>query len=130
MDKPHKIPQIYGYTVCLVAVITVLICVKSLVKDIIDLGDPLHAEGAYLQYNLASFETYKMDARRFAARQGDVENDESLRATYEAIKADKIQSVQHVARRTIIVSSLLIVLCIALFTTHWRWMRKFGRIET
>ena len=43
MEKPQRMPQIYGYLVCLVAVIPLLICASTLIYAISDLGDPIHA---------------------------------------------------------------------------------------
>jgi hypothetical protein len=58
-----KVAQFYGYSVCLVAVIALLISVGSLAAAVLDWSDPLHAVDivAYPQRSLASFETYKMD---------------------------------------------------------------------
>lgn len=138
MEKPHRVAQFYGYTVCLVTVITFLISVTSLTNAIIDLGDPLHASQSYSREktpSLASFENYKMDVLRAPQKEGEtakaayVPDDQTLRAMYEAAKTDKIQFAQHQANRSIIVDILLIVICVVLFGTHWRWMRKLARAE-
>jgi hypothetical protein len=34
-----------------------------------------------------------------------------------------------VTRRSIIVGSILIGICVLLFGTHWRWMRKLAKAE-
>lgn len=63
MEKPHRMAQIYGYTVCLVAVIAFLICIANIVTSAIDMSDPLHASNFYPAGtpSLASFQNYKMD---------------------------------------------------------------------
>ena len=132
MEKQHKIAHIYGYAVCLVTVITFLISITSLVNAIIDRGDPLHVGGFSRSGtpSLASFENYKMDVLKSPEKESAyVPDDQTLRGMYEASKADKIQSVQHRTRRSIIVDSILIALCAVLFSTHWRWMRKIVRAE-
>ena len=43
MEKSFRVAQIYGYLVCLVAVITFLISITQLVNSMIDLTDPIHA---------------------------------------------------------------------------------------
>ena len=53
--------KIYGYAVCLVAVITFLIAVAAMIFAVMDLGDPLYAGNNYNKSSIASFETYKMD---------------------------------------------------------------------
>jgi uncharacterized membrane protein YidH (DUF202 family) len=128
MEKQNKIQMIYGYAVCLVAVITLLICVTSFVNAIIDLGDPLHAERDFQKTpSLASFENYKMDILSSSEKELNFTPDEqTLRAMYESAKDDKIQSVKHRTNRDLIVNGLLIVLCAVLFTAHWRWMRKLS----
>jgi hypothetical protein len=132
MEKSQKVgAQIYGYTICLVAVITFLISITTLVNAVIDLEDPIHAGWTQPgSPSLASFENYKMDLLK-TSKQGDetnqpsyVPDDETLRAMYQAAKDDKIQSVRHQSHRSIIIDFILIIISFALFITHWRWMKK------
>ncbi len=136
MEKPQRIAQIYGYAVCLVAIITVLICVSSLVSAILDLDDPLHAGWTPPGTpSLASFDNYKADILKSApkeaeaAKAGYVPDEQTLRGMYEAAKNDKIQSVRHESNRTIIIDIILLVICIVLFLTHWRWARKLSKAD-
>lgn len=137
MEKSQKIgAQIYGYTVCLVAVITFLLSVTAFVNAIIDLGDPIHAGwNAAGAPSLASFENYKMDVLRSlpkgedAAKTSYIPDDQTLRGMYEAAKNDKILSVRHSSNRSMIISGLLIFICLVLFVTHWKWMQKNNRPE-
>ena len=138
MEKSRKVgAQIYGYAVCLVAVITFLISITTLVNAIIDLSDPIHA-GFYPpgSPSLASFEIYKMDMLK-SASSGNAEastayipDDDTLRAMYGAAKDDKIQSTRHRAKQNIIIGGLLMVICIVLFVTHWTWMQRIARAES
>jgi hypothetical protein len=134
MEKPQGMPQVYGYLVCLVAVITVLICVGALVSAILDLGDPIHS-GWIEGPSLASFENYKADIMKSAPKEVEaakttyIPNDQTLRTMYEAAKNDKIQRVRHESNRTIVIDIILIVICLILFITHWRWMRKLAKVE-
>ena len=107
------------------------------INAIIDLGDPMHA--GYTRENspsLASYENYKMDMMKSSQKSGDVSNanyvpdDQTLRAMYESAKTEKIQKEKHDANRTIIVSGILLAICIILFTTHWKWMRKLALANT
>jgi hypothetical protein len=141
MEKPQKLAaQIYGYTICLVAVITLLVTITTFVNSLFDLQDPLHSTDwrAMGSPSLASFENYKMDVLKSTPKrdkEGTAENasyipdDKTLNAMYEAAKADKIQSVKHSGHQQITISTLLIVICSILFITHWTWMRKI-RTET
>ncbi|MBN1337728.1 MAG: hypothetical protein JXA03_00315 [Bacteroidales bacterium] len=132
MEKKSKAPIVYGYAVCLVAVITFLICVAALVNALIDMGDPLYAERDYTNApSLASFDNYKMDLMKSPEKETSfVPDDETLKTMFESAKNDKIMSVKHRSLRTIYVNSLLVVICIALFISHWRWMRKLAKNDS
>jgi hypothetical protein len=137
MEKSIKIgPQIYGYTVCLVSIITFLISITAFVNAIINIADPLHS-GSTPQGSpsLASFENYKMDILK-TSQKGDeqtkgtfIPDDQTLRAMYEAAKSDKIQFVRHNSNGSLIVSGLLLIICIVLFITHWRWMKNISKSD-
>lgn len=132
MEKANKIiPQVYGYAVCLIAVITFLIAITAFVNAIIDCGDPIHSgftpQGSP---SLASFENYKADMLR--SNQGAAEknnaaytpDDQTLKAMYASARNEKIQSSQHQNTKNILISSIVLLICLVLFFTHWRWMRK------
>jgi len=128
MEKKSKAPLIYGYAVCLVAVVTFLIAVAAMIFAVMDLGDPLYAGNNFNKSSIASFENYKMDMLK---SQGEKEtwspDDETLRAMYEAEKDDRIRRVRHDSMRTIYINGALLIIAIVLFITHWRWMQKLGR---
>lgn len=136
MEKSTKIvSQVYGYAVCLVTVITFLISVTALLTAIIDRGDPLHSGFTPAgSPSLASYENYKSDVLKSNQKGTDKVNEaytpdeQTLKAMYESARNDKIQSAQHAAFKTILISSLLIIICIILFFTHWKWMQKMTRL--
>jgi hypothetical protein len=41
-EKPNRIPQIYGYTVCLIAVVAFLISINGIVDASFTLANPMH----------------------------------------------------------------------------------------
>ena len=100
MEKQNRVPQIYGYSVCLVVVITVLISVTSLMNAGIDLGGPLHAMRSRTGApSLASFENYKMNILRSSWEQkGYAPDDHALQKMYAAAEAEIIRLVDHGAR--------------------------------
>lgn len=133
MEKPPKTgAQIYGYTVCIVSVITFLICVSTLLNAFFDLQDPLHSG-----YNppgspsLVAYENYKMDILKNLPKSDGATNlipdEQTLKGMYEAARNDKIASVKSQATRAMIISLILIAICLTLFVTHWRWIRKMNR---
>ena len=116
MEKTQRIAQIYGYLVCLVAVITFPISITQLVNSLIDLGDPIHAgwtpESAP---SLASYENYKMDILKSTSKQTDsvtaayIPDEQTLKVMYQAARDNKIQLEKHRAVRAIIIHGLLVL---------------------
>jgi hypothetical protein len=128
METKQKMAKIYGYLVCLVTIITFLICVAGLVAAMIEASDPLYSGRE--NPKLASFENFKVDALQELNEESVyIPDDQALREMYEAAKNDKIKRVEHRTRIAATVNSLLIVLSIALFIIHWRWMRKLEKVE-
>lgn len=129
-EKSQRIQMVYGYAVCLVAVITFLISITSMVSSLMDLTDPINAYRTYGQDapSLASYENYKIDIiRSLDPEYGITLDDATLQSMYEAAKDDAIAKVKHNAYRTVIVSSLVLLVCIILFTTHLIWMRRLSK---
>ena len=129
-EKSQKIQMVYGYAVCLVAVITLLISVTSMVNALMDLTDPMSADRTYGKDapSLASFENYKVDIIKATDPAHELNlDDPTLRSMYDAAKNDAIAKVKHRSMRSVIVNSLIILICIVLFTTHWIWMRRLSR---
>ena len=140
MDRINsRIAQVYGYAVCFITVIVILISIKSVVDAVIDLTDPIRADaGGYGRSgrSLSNFELYKLDARREprppvtvaapAARPqpADTLSDTELRRLYEAEREQAIGNVHFRAMRTLIGNGLLIVVAVILFVVHWRWLRE------
>ena len=131
MAKTNKIGvQIYGYAVCLVAVITFLIAITSVVNAVFDLRDPLHSGWNQPgSPSLASFEHYKKDVLKSvpksdASGAAYLPDEQTMRSMYAVAKSDKIQTVEHQANRTLTIGGLLIVICAVLFLTHWSWMKR------
>ncbi len=127
LDKHNRIASIYGYLVCVVAVITFLICLGNLVAATFDLTDPLHASGNFEQQrSLSSLENYRMDVIGSLPDGQPAPEAESIRAMYEAARNSQIQSVRLRSMRIITVSGLLILVSVVLFGGHWIWLRRSG----
>jgi len=135
MEKPHRMAQIYGYTVCLVAVITFIICIANIIPAVMDLSDPLHAGGPFMLSgtpSMASYDNYKMDILKSEKPEDQktgtnyIPDDKTLHSMYEAARADRINQANHSSIRSIVVNSLIILISIVLFITHWLWMRRLS----
>ena len=128
-EKSQKIQMIYGYSVCLVVVITLLISVTSVVYALMDLTDPINAHRTYGKDapSLASFDNYKIDIIKTLDPAHEISlDDATLKSMYDAAKDDAIAKVKHNSFRTIIVNGLVLFICIILFITHWMWMKKLS----
>lgn len=136
VDRPNRIAQWYGYSVCLVAVVVLLISSTGVVNSLFTLANPLHGEMDFGPA-LTSFEAYRAThtnspylepAKREALRRtppGEAE----LRARYQALRADRMATNRYHATRSLVSATLLSLLCIVLFAFHWRWLRRLGSGE-
>ena len=128
MEKKHKIMQVYAVIICVVAVITFLISVTSIVSAIMDRSDPLHAW--QYEVKLSSYENFKMDVLKSSQKdQAYIPDETTLLKMYESAKNDRILTVEHRSTTTITVSGIVIVICLILFGTHWILLRKMNRKE-
>ena len=136
MDRVNsRISQVYGYAVCLITVIVMLIAIKQVVDAAFDLSDPIRAEGGRMGRQLTNFELYKMETRR----QGPIRNgpaavsekaspdsvlsDADLRRMYDAEREAAVGNTRFRSIRSLVGNLLLIVLAGVLFGIHWRWLR-------
>jgi hypothetical protein len=139
----NRISQIYGYAVCLITVVVMLIGIKQVVDAAIDLSDPIRAEGSRMGRTLTNFEVYKMEARREAGARAQVgptpagvvapikvaatdttTSDAELRRLYDAERETAIGNARFRAIRSLIGNFLLIALAGVLFGVHWRWLKR------
>jgi hypothetical protein len=134
MDKPNRVPQIYGYTVCVIAVVTFLICATVIVNNVFDLASPMRA-GYGIESSLSSFEAYKATYQRdqravvggaAGEARPDTASEATLRKRYEAMREDRVGRVRFQSWKAITTSGLLLIISVVLFVLHWRWMRKVG----
>jgi hypothetical protein len=143
MDRVNsRIPQAYGYAVCFITVIVMLIGIKQVVDAAFDLSDPIRAEGGSygrMERPITNFELYKVEARRqtggrdqngprsAAPTKGVVANtssDAELRKLYDAERDAAIGNARFRAIRSLVGNVLLIVLAGVLFVIHWRWLKQ------
>ena len=125
-EKPNRIPQIYGYTVCLIAVVAVLISVNGLVDAAFTLANPLHGPYGHVD-GLTNFESYEASRVERTApdrnQPADTTSVETRRRRFEAVRADRIAVNRLQAWRRIVGNGLTLLIAVALFAWHWRWLR-------
>lgn len=135
MARSERIPQLYGYAVCLIAVVVALISVNSLVNQAFLLSDPLAGADRYgygAGASLTSFESFRATRARGRdpmlprAESGDsaaAPTEAELRAEYETLRADALARVRFEAGRELTQSLVMLLVAVALFWWHWRWVR-------
>jgi hypothetical protein len=142
MERPHRVGQLYGYTVCLVAVITFLTSVSGVIRSVASLANPIsYTESPFrmgFEPSLSSFEafraTYMFGGSGVVFASASVRGEEptprrdtlstvDLRARFEALRAERIGVVSQAATTQLVTSALLMLITVILFVTHWRWVR-------
>ncbi|MES2521784.1 MAG: hypothetical protein V4617_03715 [Gemmatimonadota bacterium] len=124
MTQPNRVRQFYGYTVCLVAVVTSLLSINGVVDNAIRLSDPV-ASASEFSENISSFDAWMVTRGRYNAEtKQDTASAETLRRRYEAVRSSQIAASNFRARRGLITQSIVLAMAIGLFATHWRWLRR------
>lgn len=135
MDQPSRVGQLYGYTICLVAVLIGVFSAQSLITNTVTLVSP----GATLQPtyyggpSLSSFEVYRETREHQeatlpppggASPKADTLTTEVLRSRFDALRADRLASERATAVRSLISSALFLALAVVLFVVQWRWLAR------
>ena len=135
VERPERVPQLYGYTVCLIALVAGVVSLLSVVESGLALANPAyHNESPWSGWNepsVASFEAFRATydrPRELRAEPGtpppERPTEAELRRRYEGLRADRVQRVRIAAQRSLITSSLTLLLAVAGFAWHWRWLRR------
>jgi hypothetical protein len=153
MDRMNsRIAQAYGYAVCFITVIVMLIALKQVVDAAFDLSDPIRADGGgygRMGRTITNFELYKAEAKRQPAERtelvsqggpavrldqppkagvskaaADTLSDAELRRLYDAERETAVGNARFRATRSLVGNLLLILLAAVLFGIHWRWLRQ------
>jgi hypothetical protein len=134
VERPERVPQLYGYSVCLVAVVVMLSSLSTLVNRAFSLADPLLGappEISWAEPSVTSFEAYRATlerAERFnpgaEARPREVVPEPELRRRYEGLRADRVTRASFTARRELTSSAVMLLVAAGLFWLHWRWVRS------
>jgi len=134
MTRYSWIAPAYGYLVCLVAVITLLVNLSGIIDAAFDRSNPLQGRGGAFGptgASLTSFEAFqatynereRMATRPNAAQVPDTLTTAQMRARYDALRADKIAQMSFNASQRLVKHGLLILVAVVLFFWHWRWLR-------
>lgn len=140
MPVSSRIAQIYGYAVCLIAVVTLLFAGARFVDATFDRANPLQStDYRYGPYDaaLTSFEAFRATYPRGTElpmrpvpstagepSPGDTLTTAELRQRYEALRTERTVRVEYGAMRSLVKNGFLILLAIGLFLSHWLWVRE------
>lgn len=126
--------QLYGYTVCLLAILTFLVSFGGLVGGVLDLREPPYTEVYRDGPTLVSLGAYKADilSRGGFSDLGEageslVPSDSVFARMYDAERLYRLALTHQVSRRTIAVHAGLLAVAVFLFGFHWQWLRRRER---
>lgn len=130
MERPRLIPQIYGYAVCLVCVITILIASSQIIDGVFDTVTPEMSREVEMSIG-GSFEMYRERRLERTTMRPTPESqaapqpaDSVLRRIYEDERRTRISYVRYHGLRRLVGSTLLLLLAGGIFLWHWRWLRR------
>lgn len=129
--RPTLVQQVYGYAVCLIAIVVGLIAVMQLLNAAFDLTRPTQYGRYGYEPGAASFEQYKLEhaARPPDPRTGQpsvMPPDSVLRRSFEEERAARMAYAHWETTRSFVTHGILLLIAIVLFVTHWRWLRRVG----
>lgn len=139
MERSSRVQQLYGYAVCLVAIITALIAASNLVDAAFARMDPVRAAESRYGYegSLSSFEAYQATApsqgrgnsgmaprMNDTATAADTLSTAELRNRYEVLREDRIGRMSFDANQRLVKHGVLLIVAVLLFVWHWRWLRS------
>jgi hypothetical protein len=134
VERPERVAQLYGYTVCLVTLVWALTSAVAIVESALTLAAPVyHAQNQFgFEPSITSFEAFRLTydrARQFSAPDPSAPKRDSvpeaeLRRRYDAYRADRVAVTSAQARETLIVRLISLLLAAGLFVVHWRWLQR------
>jgi hypothetical protein len=129
MEKSGRVAQIYGYAVCLVAIIFFLAKLSDVVGGVVALSS---SSEMYLSRDLRSFEQYRVNydqARWRNAPPGmpaDTTSAVTLRVRYDADRAASIANGRYNSRRSLLTDGAVFCASLLIFAVHWIWLRRMS----
>jgi hypothetical protein len=129
VESPNRVAEMYGYTVCLVCVVTALISAGNIVGGLFDRGHPLQNEMGF-GASLASFEAFRATYARErmispeANALPDTASEATLRARFEGLRQDRIAATAYRTSKQLVTGGVMLGFAVALFLVHWKWLAR------
>jgi len=122
MPKTNIIPRIYGYATCLIAIVIFLLSLSPLVQSIMDIRN-IEYSGQYYPTS-RSFNQFKLRVLERASDKSAGTDDATLKILYEDDKRDAYNRAYVKIRGIVVVNTIMLIVSIILFISHWLWIRK------
>ncbi|MEO5589662.1 MAG: hypothetical protein ABIS03_08760 [Gemmatimonadaceae bacterium] len=133
-NSPERMPQLYGYTVCLISLVWALASVMRIAENALSLSAPemRNQYGYTMEPSVTSFEAFRTSYDRSRSmgispdRLANLDTipETELRRRYEALRADRIVRGTFDAQQNILTGILSLILTVSIFGFHWRWLRR------
>lgn len=146
MNGSTRAPDVYGYTVCLIAVIVALISVSGLLDAAFTIAAPLGGDsnGAWSEMgqsrSLRSLDAFRASATKTSTGAyvfrhqvfgtngvvaiADTLSDAEVRVRYQTLRDDRLSEQRFKAVKGFVTNTVMLVFALALFGWHWRWLRR------
>jgi hypothetical protein len=130
MDRINgRIAQVYGYAVCFICVVIILVSTHSVIDAAFDYSNPA---GATEYGGAGSTSSYEVWRAEFAARHQPRPSaapdtsmtEKDMRRLYEAERSERLNSARFRALRSLVSNIVFLALATAMFLLHWRWIRR------
>jgi hypothetical protein len=137
VERPERVPQLYGYTVCLVSLFWSIASVIAIVGSLLTLSAPMYRSTPEYGYepSVTSFESFRMSyeqSRRMMSPDSrarpDSLSEAELRRRFEGMRADRIERNTVGAQRALVMGALSLLIALAVFAWHWRWLRRVSAL--
>jgi hypothetical protein len=135
VERPERVPQLYGYTVCLITLLWALTSTIAIVDSSLMLSAPEYRGDhgfSGMEPSVSSFEAFRTTydrSRRYMSvgpnePKLDSLSEPELHRRYEALRADRIATNTVDAHRALVTNALSLLIAAILFVVHWRWLRR------
>lgn len=126
--------QLYGYAVCLLAVVTFLVASAEVIRATLDLRELPYSATYREGPSLVSLGAYRMDllsragtADSSAVAAAVLPPDSTLQSMFESERLYRLALSHQANRKTVVIGVVLQALAALLFAAHWIWLRRRER---
>ena len=135
MSKQYIVSQIYGYIICAITLLLVILTLTTLTRYFIDLSNPVAS--ANLSNRYLSFDNFKInynekhpnilsrDINKNNSVNAPALTDAVLQKQYTEERKSIIDRSLYRIKKNIVSDMVTFIMSLILFFFHWKWVRKF-----